>query len=328
MGLVVAGCAPDLKVAGAGGEGGMGTGGGVDETCDDGVDNDGDMLVDCADTVDCGKSFTCQPPAPDGWTYILMRRLPYGSAAITCPDGSEPQKFFEDPGKSMCMPCNCQASGQCSQGISCYLSTGCAGPAGSKSYSTEGVCTAIMPVVSFASCKVDGTATVPSNATCTASGGNLSNTNPYGKEVYTCPAVGTAAGCTGQTCVANPPQGFDDRLCVASIGANVCPAGFTEQHDVYGAYTDDRACSSCSCDAAQITCAGPTTFALWTDAACTQGNQLITSAGGCADLVATPTHITATTLPNQMVPKPACTGGVATGAVTGSEPSTICCMKP
>lgn len=323
-GLVVTGCAPDLQVSGTGGEGGGAAGG---EICSDGVDNDGDTLIDCADTANCKNLFSCQPGPPLGWTYVHIRRPPFGEAEMPCSDGNAPMRFFEEPAKAECAACMCQAQGTCHNGLDCYAQIQCAGMSATKTVAAEGQCLVQLTGFIPLSCKVSGSGTVPPGATCSAEGGGLMNPNPFMKEVHMCPAPANAAGCGTSTCVAVHPEGYENKLCIAQAGTASCPAGFSELHSTFLSSTDTRQCSPCVCDASQINCSGPTTFAVWDDIQCTKNSQLVTSANGCVSISGNPFGVVAVELPNQSIPKAGCTGGVASGAIVPQEPMTICCDK-
>lgn len=334
LGICLAGCAPDLQVGGQGDEGGAGvdsstsSGGAIKpEDCNDGIDNDGDVLVDCADQSDCKNMFTCEANPPAGWTYVHIRRPSYGTAPEPCPDGSNPQRFYVEPTKPDCAPCSCQVSGNCSNSITCFAASGCSSISATRTYAAEVACVSIMNPLTLQSCKVDGTGMVPANAACTETGGMVMNPEPFGKEIHTCLAAQNASGCQGSTCVARVQSPYENKLCVAKTGIATCPSDFSELHTAFGSFMDTRSCSSCACDAAQITCSGAASFALWSDGLCTQGLTTAAADGSCVALAANPTHITVTNLPNLSLPKAACTGGASAGSVVGTEPTTICCTK-
>ncbi len=338
------GCAPDLKTTAAGGAGGVGETGGAGgsggetasssggipgpEACDDGFDNDGDTFIDCADAQDCEKLYSCNPAVPAGWTYVRIRRPSYGTPPVLCTDGSEPTRFFLEPTKSACTPCNCQAAGNCSGSITCYLQSGCLNLSGTRTYSTKGQCVSLTNGVPLKSCTIEGTGQVPMAATCSATGGVLSEPDPFLKEFHVCPAESDAAGCGEQTCVEKAKSPYENRLCVMKVGDSACPAGFNEVFSIFRSYMDTRTCTPCACDDTQIKCSGSTTLELWGDPMCTTNGQLVSSATGCVNLTSNPTDISIIDLPGLSVPKAACTGGVPTGASVGTDPTTICCGKP
>ncbi|HRI63446.1 MAG TPA: hypothetical protein PK156_04390 [Polyangium sp.] len=333
-GFVIVGCAPDLRVAGDGGAGGTGgtsassSGMPSDEDCDDGLDNDGDNLTDCADTANCSDLFSCQPSPPSGWTYVHIRRIAFGDDEMPCIDGSAPQHLFEEPVNSDCHACMCQVTGKCENTLDCYLFASCAGTATTQTYTNEGECSMVGPVFSSNSCKVGALPTVPLGATCSASGGGLSKVNPFNKEVLVCPAAETATGCGESTCVKVHGAGYENKLCVAQEGTFACPAGFSELHSTFSSYVDMRACSSCACDESQIKCTGPTAFALFNSTQCTSASsQMVTSSNGCVNMATVPASMSVLTLPDQSIPKTACVGGVPSGSVMGDKPTTICCAK-
>jgi hypothetical protein len=132
-------------------------------------------------------------------------------------------------------------------------------------------------------------------------------------------------------CVATPPPGF--RVCIFHVGDNECTgpvlAPYTEKHLFYEKFQDTRACSACACGAASgSTCSS--TASIYTDGACsTLAYSATVDATGpaCHDLPpGTPLGSKSATPPAYTPGTCAPSGGVGTGAATGINPSTYCCL--
>src|SRR5262245_45608356 len=55
------------------------------EDCLNGVDDDGNGLVDCAYPACGAAGFACAPAPPDGWSLVAMYRYEYKRAPSTAP---------------------------------------------------------------------------------------------------------------------------------------------------------------------------------------------------------------------------------------------------
>src|SRR4051812_19027561 len=79
---------------------GMGGGGPREDDCLDGIDNDGDGDIDCADT-NCRPDFECAVAPLAGWTGPLyVEDAPHDPAAPPaepCPDGKLPAAYYAGP---------------------------------------------------------------------------------------------------------------------------------------------------------------------------------------------------------------------------------------
>jgi hypothetical protein len=346
---------------GQGGAGGVGGGStattGATEDCSNGLDDDGDKAIDCADS-ECGdQGYTCITSAPVGWTGYF--------ALYTAASGNLPECPGEFPstipytGKSglvafqaACTKCSCGAV----ENEACDLpnlitvfekTCGNAGAAVSPNNlsvpaswdgSCYGVgnapggqlsCGANMNEKCNTSVKADApTVTVGS---CAASGGEAAiepvSWMVLGKACGNAPAGG---GCgASQVCQPTPATPFKSGLCIYKDGEQAsCPGQpFTDRHVFYEDAQDTRACSECSCDAPKGgKCTA--TIRVHTTANCTDAVPTQFQAGSCGSLPAAngpvfgreATNITVT--PGTCVPK----GGAPTGAVVPTSATTFCCI--
>lgn len=77
-----------------------GCGGGQPEICTDGIDNDGDSLIDCADIADCSADPTCQ-----------------SGSAENCKDGAD----NDNDGNIDCADTDCTGTAECTSSVTAHL---------------------------------------------------------------------------------------------------------------------------------------------------------------------------------------------------------------
>lgn len=274
---------PDALIAGSDGDADLGGGGdgaaGSDaavieptceptgvEVCDDGIDNDCNGSVDCADPA-CTDGFECVEPPPDGWAPMVLA----DDARPSCPEGytgSTDVSVLQGDGTITCA-CNC--------GSDC----------GATITLTKGTELTCMVTPSTDALQVNTSCTgkswdLPSgfamatsgNGTCSAKDTPTKSDPTDGR---TCtPPQSAAAGCPGaQRCL---PKATGFARCVAKAGANKCPAAaFTKQRRSGTFVKDQRACTGCSCDSTPC----DVELELWTHPVC-QGSAAITITSACA----------------------------------------------
>jgi hypothetical protein len=257
---------------GAGGGGGASTSNGVGgatgpEACLDGVDNNGDGMVDCADAA-CGD-YECVDTAPDGWGgpyRVTTSTLPV-PAPVQCDGGTAPETFFSEPaGPAECSACSCgdiQGASCSPAGITCWTgSTTCMGA------NTQDLTAALQNAqcnkptnqvanTSQLSCSLTAPAAVAQNGSCAPSAVDFPNKAKFGNEVDACPLPTSGGGCgAGKACV---PKGIDptQSVCVRQDGAGkACPSGFSVTVQAYQDAVDSRGCADCVCGDAATACSG------------------------------------------------------------------------
>lgn len=337
---------------GAGGQGGQGGSSGT-EDCLNGMDDDGDSLVDCADD-ECTQGHVCVPSVPFGWSGFaaLFEGLPAQTPA--CPSTFptvtpyEGENTLTTPSHT-CSACTCGApTGQtCDlpdeiiiQNKTCGTTptatgkltvpaawTGaCHGPDGYEGGQTcdNGPCN-----VSITSAKPTVT-----GGSCTPSGGEPMLT-PLAWAIHgkACGDAPPGGGCgMGMVCQPKTQPPFLPGLCIYKGGDNSCPAGaFTEKHLFFEDAVDTRACSACTCGAPSgASC--DATITLYSDQTLNTCTTQVTSfsAGTCANVSGNPALVgrKATITAPTGGACAASGGGQPTGALTPSNATSFCCIPP
>jgi hypothetical protein len=320
--------------------GGMGGGSGGAEDCLDGKDNDGDGQVDCADS-DCTAGYTCVDAAPQGWEgYFLVEQGDYPIADPACATGTTPQVFYAEPaGPAECSACTCgdlQGAACSPPQLSCYSGGQCGGNAIDWTQAlADGTCqkpTNLLPNGGFTglSCKQTGQAQVKSAGSCAPSTSELTNKDPWKREIVACASPGAGKGCGGKSACVPKPVEAGQSVCIRRDGAEACPAGWTAAVQVFQNGTDSRACGACEC-AAQTSCAGGV-YTFHDTNGCTPagaGNTppIDVNDGTCRNVggqLDQGSWSAQATLPQ---PQGACTpkGGAPSGAMQPEGPVTFCC---
>ncbi len=136
------------------------------------------------------------------------------------------------------------------------------------------------------------------------------------------PSPPPTSGCeAGQICAPTTGLPFESVYCVARMGAWACPSGFPAQRTYYASYVDSRTCSACTCESPTgIQCSAMvSTFG---DPSCNGGMMQQSAPAACsgAGLKAAMTTGTKAT-GGSCAPS----GGIASGTVVPSTPTTVCC---
>jgi hypothetical protein len=259
---------------------GPGGGGGASvESCTDGVDDDQDGLVDCADTADCGGFACTAAPAIDASWHgpVLLRELDDDRA---CPPS------FPTAGpelRAVSTPCTCgcgtPTGESCNATVTVFSAGACAGTAASAT------------VEALACGTLSGAATT-AKATSEAHGGSCTASVSGGPDPGTDPPRKTCEGAAGGGCgedelCVRPPGPDDGALCWYQEGDVVCPAGLPQRTILYDA-ASPPSCTGASCTCApssQGTCTGTVTLF---DTDCSSGNTaLVPLTGACTAGLAT-----------------------------------------
>jgi Putative metal-binding motif len=278
------------------------------EVCDDGIDNDCNGRVDCADSA-CTDGFACVEPPPDGWTPILLAE----DARPNCPAGYAAPTDVRVVQGDGAIACACNCGSNCSTTIT--LTRGndlaCMVGSGTETFQANATnCTGKSFDLPSGSAKAtSGSGTCAANDTPTKS-------DPTNGRTCT-PPVTAGAGCqAAQRCL---PKTTGFATCVAKAGAHACPTtAFTKQRRTGTTANDQRACTGCSCNS------NPCDVALevWSHPNC-QGsaNFKITSScaanGTISNLKAYKSKVTS-----------GCTEATPStpqGAITFANEQTICC---
>jgi hypothetical protein len=143
-------------------------------------------------------------------------------------------------------------------------------------------------------------------------------------------AQGTCSA-SGQVCVANPSAPFATKYCIAHAGDLTCSSAYPVRSVLFAGYADTRACpSSCSCTASGQECALQVDVNTLADCSGPYNRKTIPS-GGSVCAISDP-NIHHAYYATRVVSKPGtCTATgsplTATGNVTESGPTTLCCTE-
>lgn len=279
------------------------------EICGDGIDNDCNGGVDCADPACSAAGFVCVDGPPDGWSAVVLAT----SARPACPVGFSASDVRVVEGEGT-FACSCACSGGCAATSTVAFGADNTCAAGSESLSSEtnGACqTKSFTIDDFA--KI----TTPSG-TCT-SRTTTSNNPTNGRLCVTAATV--AGGCSeGRSCVPQP-NGFE--ACVMRPGANACPAAYPTKRRVGSDVDDKRTCVGCTCGAAVCS----TEIEIWGQPNCNGGSEAVLKSAthsSCASV--------GTNQSNVKSYKSKTSGGctvstrpIAEGSVGFVDERTICC---
>jgi hypothetical protein len=300
------------------------------ERCDNGIDDDGDGKIDCADD-DCA-AMRCSPAAPSGWQGPVVFRESDDEATcagaferVAWRGGNDPQADAVS-----CSKCTCDGNSSCASAIDFVSSS--EAQCGGKSCSTSinQACAEISPA-----CLADLTTAYMKTALASAAGCQPSEQHAdkpapsWRTHALACsPGALSTGGCAkDELCApaADGGDGFEGRYCVYRDGERDCPsATFTDRRVYHRAFKDTRACSTCSCggdecqyrwrvfNADDTSCATPL-LELSSEDQCVQVNPkdgklrvgaMISGGGACT-----------------------ASGGESSGDVSADDAVTLCCSK-
>jgi hypothetical protein len=308
---------------------------GTVEICNNGIDDNCNGLVDCADPQCQDAGWVCTPEVPSGWALVAYVADSQPVCAIGWGSLS-PVVEGPDAGDGTCI-CSCgQALGtpSCVEGTAALLLGG----------STCGCATAQdVPLVSDGGCNPIGASigqpcgpwdggvvepvgldAGPTPVACVDDPQRPMIT--YAAQGETCVALANAGGgChSGGGCLLTPAPAT---ACIEAAGIQTCPLGFLQQHVVYepANVIDERQCGSCGCTTTP-TCTGAS-VTLFDDSACTHFAAFLPADGTCDPLSGDPANAAYFRYSATMSPN-ACTGAATTGVDGGlllRAPATICC---
>lgn len=307
------------------------------EDCLDGVDNDGDGDIDCAD-AECVPGFECVPVAPSGWMGpFLVTRTDYPAAPPACDGGDAPAVFYAGPaGPAECSACSCGdlAGASCSvPGLTCWAgSSSCNGTATDWTPTlADGQCKKPNNLLGFnanLSCSVTSPSQVLEKGSCPPSSVDFPNKDTWANEVGAC-KLDVGAGCgNGQACVPKAPAGDGNANCIQKTGDTVCPAGaYSQKGLVYTGGTDSRSCTDCACGDSATACNGGG-YTFYDADQCGNGGDPPAPIGqNCQNVSPLLDFGSWSVKANLPAPSGACqpSGGEPQGQVNTDGPVTFCC---
>jgi hypothetical protein len=344
LALIATACTYEMPTAsvlvdeqgGSGGTGGANSSSsgpmGSQEDCLDGIDNDEDGAIDCADS-DCIEGFTCEEVLPEGWTRVLVE---YGvgepPAEVPCASGDIPETLFTNPaGPAECDACECGPL----EGTTCRPRSLVCFPNSSTCSGTNLSLTAEVaaaectkPYLNDAttiSCRVPGQPNVDQKGGCEPTVADFSNKYSWNGWVRACPdKTPQGGGCLVGSCIPKSTPGTS--TCIRKDGPAACPDGWTTT-EAYASALDDRGCSECTCTP-EAQCIGGGYEFIDFDSCDMSGSPTVTILGStCMDATNLPDSGTWSIM--QILPDASgsCVagGGAPTGSVVPEKPITFCC---
>jgi hypothetical protein len=241
------------------------------EDCMNGVDDDGDGQIDCADT-DCQAGFTCVPVVPDGFKGPV-ELFDGAEASMPACEGSYPVYTYEKGWGSLQCPTNCNCRCGAVSGVTCDPpSLGldelgdtelcgamrvAAFPSGSLN--TCMTSPVVVPAKSYNAARI--VASKPSGGFCSRA---VDSPAPptWGAAARVCGVQAKGgAGCGADSiCWPRPQPAFAPQACVFGEGNMTCPAsGYVKKRDYFNSQSvsDTRTCSAVGCgcdDPSGVTC--------------------------------------------------------------------------
>jgi len=335
------------------------------EDCTNGVDDDNDGNIDCADPK-CG-AYACVADVPADWTgyYALFDGV--GSdpgCPMTFPSTTLPAYQADLTVPPAQCTCSCgPAQGQTcaaldtikivTQDAPCGQAAVCKGTSLNVPAGWDGSCygtnfyaggkltcgpgtdmTCSTNTGNPCNVAVSATALEATGGSCMASAVQVMKPDlVWGRFGRACGSDSMTAGkgCNiGQSCVAKPQPPFVSGVCIYKQGDTACPAGaFKQKHLFYEGANDTRDCTNdCSCGSPSGgTC--PTTISIYSDSGGVCNSAVATfPAGTCANVANNPTLGTRKATPPGAPTGGTCTasGGQPTGTATPDVPVTFCCI--
>ncbi len=330
------------------------------ENCLNGVDDDRDGLIDCADP-DCTTGYTCGS-VPAGWQGPFALWSGAANGAPSCPV-SYPSALFLAHDKLnvpayICPDCGCSPSSdaKCNPLHFWYdtSSTCTASAAWDVSVAPDGVCvqedlSLYSKNLNPLSLSINSAQLTPpdrhipalapyAQGTCTSNQLPPSFPDPtWGVDAEGCGAqqgATTGGGCTLGACMPKPTTPFGGKLCISKAGVTSCPSSYPvspSSPQYFETWTEGRKCSSCSCGA--VSCGG--TVTAFTDLNCNQTPTTVAMDGSCTTIPKDPTTSGSGQGKDDTLSirwdngGPVCGGGASSLLGTASPDSaiTVCCQQ-
>ncbi len=285
------------------------------ENCFNGIDDDCDLLPDCADP-DCAPTAICVPP-PTG-SFKLGTKIAGAAVCTTYPTATTIRSGFISPtcgtGSCACQP-GSDSGGTC---FSALMNAGsdfsCGG--GSSPVNVEpGMCLQVTPPASI-SYHYTFEGYIP-GTTCGTSGAPSGVPAGFAQTSTFCsrPETTGGAGCSGgNLCV---PKALNQ--CVISPGQLIaCPSGYTSDSTAHFTGHDSGQTCACRCTMNPGTCTKATVFA---SNDCTGGIYPNTCSN--QDLTTTAVSVLGGTL--STLGQCGSAGFFVSGTTTPTGPQTVCC---
>jgi hypothetical protein len=248
------------------------------EICTDGIDNDCNGLVDCADPACAQAGYTCVAQPPPGWSLVAFTP----TQSLGCPRVFPATTDVDVDPTPLPAQCSCTCDlitppSSCAAMVTTRTGDNgaCANLGGSPA--ADGTCGG--PISLTANVQVSGADGF--HGSCAP---NVVTTRPSPNTTRgeVCSGVKIGGGCpAGQACLLAPSPFF---ACIAAPTQVVCPpgAGYPNGHFV-GSNNDSRGCAGCACNTPPVcgltwdffngpNCMGSPQLTLYPDGSCMATN--------------------------------------------------------
>jgi hypothetical protein len=333
VGCSLAGLDSEYGVDGATGAEGGGDACNRPENCTNGVDDNCDGLVDCADPECTGAGYACTAAAvQSGWTFVAYS----ATTRPVCPAsyGAQVQAVIgKVAGQAASCSCSCSGTEAVCGGnvtLQAYPS-GCTSDTNLNLPVNDGICSETS-VPSGYSFQLANPASQPIQGTCSGSGivANGPPTPTFDMGATCGVSTSLGAGCGAGACA--PPTGASFKPCIVHPGNVACPQlGFTQQILVSTGnpgYVDTRACSDCPCGTS-LQCGLVRGMGFWSDKVCNGGGgggQALSAGATCGPVYNAIGSYQVQLEPTGSAKCQATGSSTATGNVTlDQNVETICC---
>jgi len=290
------------------------------EACFDGLDNDCDGDVDCAD-AECDSGAVCVPSASNFALGVLV------GADEFCPEEFTAEEELIHRGLSGggCEGCACTPNPtDCVADTWYYVSEDTCdadvNQTGGVFYGPVGFECTRLPInngnFSFGGVRVS---TFDVIQTCTVTGAAAPKPATWTQSQKFCRASAVGTGCqAGHACV---PRQEPKAQCALVSGSATCEGYAASQNDWFTGYTDSRSCSSCSCTASGGNCDN-VRFELGNDYSCFDNIPVSQGDQWCGYAYSPPARLVGDPDPSS------CAVDVSlTGSLDPTGQSTLCCLE-
>ena len=273
----------------------------------------------------CDAGSTCVEDVPAGWSGPVLLYDDVGDPPL-CP-GAAPQVAFDLGAGLSAEPATCTCECDDPTGLDCGAAT--LTERGDNCFSVlfdpatwqlnDGVC---VPIFAASDAFQLSEPALQGAGSCAEIVDEEIEPAIFDRNVRACEAVAPGGDCEG-TC-APETDGELDQICIYFEGDVACPDGeYSARTVAHGGFSDDRACSECTCGDPTGTCDGT---AFLTDFDCGAGSVFLGSVdvGACGVASGPPSHAQYVA---EVDAECSASGGDPEGEATATDPVTFCCLQ-